>query len=230
VPFGYAAPAELRLTLLSNATPFELRTPFWAAPHPTALRRTQLCYAASFELHRTLLSYADSYWATELLSLPFSKPTHYQPEVRRIHSATLKGHCHEIFCFWFISWISFPKPLIIPLGPFQNLLKIRGDIRSSRFATGGVVELAYRIFFFNFIISCQQFDNCSHCLPPVSTTPVANLPQVSTTLAKMVEKFAACVVDTGAVVHLELRIFLRICKKIPNGLNVILWGWGETDS
>jgi hypothetical protein len=29
-----------------------------------------------------------------------------------------------------------PKPLIIPLGPFQIFSKIRGDIRSSRFATG----------------------------------------------------------------------------------------------
>jgi hypothetical protein len=33
-------------------------------------------------------------------------------------------------------------------------------------------------------------------LPPVSLTPVANLPPVLTTLAKMVEKFAASVVDT----------------------------------
>jgi hypothetical protein len=31
----------------------------------------------------------------------------------------------------------------------------------------------------------------------VSTTPVANLPPVSTTLAKMVEKFANSVADTG---------------------------------
>jgi hypothetical protein len=71
-----------------------------------------------------------------------------------------------------------------------------------------VVELAYRYFFFKFILSYQQFDNCSHCLPPasltplanlppVSLTPVANLPLVSTTLAKLVEKFAAGVVDTG---------------------------------
>jgi hypothetical protein len=29
-----------------------------------------------------------------------------------------------------------PKPLIIPLGPFRIYSKIRGDIRSSRFATG----------------------------------------------------------------------------------------------
>jgi hypothetical protein len=34
-------------------------------------------------------------------------------------------------------------------------------------------------------------------LPPALLTPVANLPLVSTTLAKMVEKFAAGVVDTG---------------------------------
>ncbi len=32
---------------------------------------------------------------------------------------------------------------------------------------------------------------------PVSVTPVANLPPVSTTLAKLVEKFAADVVYTG---------------------------------
>jgi hypothetical protein len=29
-----------------------------------------------------------------------------------------------------------PKPLIIPLGPFGFFSKIRGDIRSSTFATG----------------------------------------------------------------------------------------------
>ncbi len=34
-------------------------------------------------------------------------------------------------------------------------------------------------------------------LPPVSLTPVANLPPASTTLAKMVEKFATGVADTG---------------------------------
>ncbi len=49
--------------------------------------------------------------------------------------------------------------------------------------TFGVVELAYRyIFFFKFILSCQQFDNCSHCLTPVSFTLAANLLPVSLTL------------------------------------------------
>ncbi len=75
---------------------------------------------------------------------------------------------------------------------------------------GGEVIIWKKIFF-KFILSCQQADNWSHCLPPVSftlvanlspapLTPVANLPlvslpPVSTTLAKLVAKFA--VVDTG---------------------------------
>ncbi len=51
-------------------------------------------------------------------------------------------------------------------------------------------------------------------LPPVLLTPVANLPPVSLT----------------PVVHVDLRISPRIFRKIRNGPNGILWGWGETDS
>jgi hypothetical protein len=55
-------------------------------------------------------------------------------------------------------------------------------------------------------------------------------------------KFATGVVDTGGnftnlplvslipVVHLDSRISPRIFEKIRNGLNGILWSWGETDS
>jgi hypothetical protein len=53
----------------------------------------------------------------------------------------------------------------------------------------------------------QEFDNCSHYLPPVLFTPVASLPPasmtllatLSMTLEKLVEKIAAGVVDTGGV-------------------------------
>ncbi len=41
-------------------------------------------------------------------------------------------------------------------------------------------------YFFNFTLSCQLFDHCSHCLPPVSLTPVTNLPPVS---VELVAKF-----------------------------------------
>ena len=76
------------------------------------------------------------------------------------------------------------------------------------------------------------------------------MPPVSTTLGKLVAKFAAGVVDTGGklatgvvdtggnfapvslipVVNLELRISPRIFEKIRNGPNGILRGLGETDS
>ncbi len=111
-----------------------------------------------------------------------------------------------------------PKPLIITLGLFWIFSKIRGDIRSSRFATGvndtrgkwqkissrkfliilfghlKVVELTFCLQV-HFKLSAAWY--CCHYLPPVSTTPAANLPPVSTTLAKMVEKFATGVADTG---------------------------------
>jgi hypothetical protein len=51
----------------------------------------------------------------------------------------LNGHCHEIFDFRFFFWNQFPpKPLSIPLGPFQIVSKIHGGIRSSRCTTSVV--------------------------------------------------------------------------------------------
>jgi hypothetical protein len=50
----------------------------------------------------------------------------------------LKGQCHKIFDFCFFHESASPKPLSIPLGPFQFFSKIRGDIRSSRCTTGVV--------------------------------------------------------------------------------------------
>ncbi len=41
----------------------------------------------------------------------------------------------RFFAFGFFHESFSPKPLIIPIGPFQMFSKIRGDIRSSRFAT-----------------------------------------------------------------------------------------------
>jgi hypothetical protein len=62
---------------------------------------------------------------------------------------------------------------------------------------------------------------------------------VSTTLAKLVAKFAAGVADTGGkfttgVVDTGgaplLANISAIFEKIRNGPNGIIWGWGETDS
>ena len=54
------------------------------------------------------------------------------------HSLTLslKGQCHEIFDFWFFSWISFPQAPEYTIRDISNFSKIRGDIRSSMCTTG----------------------------------------------------------------------------------------------
>jgi hypothetical protein len=141
----------------------------------------------------------------------------------------LKGQCHKIFCFWFFLESVSPNPLIIPLGPFRIFSKIRGYIRSSRFAsgvndTGGNLppvssipvaichwrrwhrrQICRRYRWHRWQISHryqQRKRKWWKNLPPVSLIPVANLPRVSP----------------------------RIFEKIRNGLNGILWGWGETDS
>jgi hypothetical protein len=64
------------------------------------------------------------------------------------------------------------------------------------------VELSYRyIFAFKFTLRSQQPDIVPipvANLPPVLLVPVANLQTVSTTLAKLVAKFADGVIDTGS--------------------------------
>ncbi len=183
-----------------------------------------------------------------------------------------KGQCHEIFDFWFFFNESVsPKAREYTIRAISNFSKICGDICSSRCTTGVVNHKSFNYFVWtplgsrvnlqmhlclqvHFKVSAAWY--CSHYLPPVSLTPVANLPvllipvanllpvsltlvanlpQESTTLAKLLAKFAAGVVDTGGkfatgvvytVVHLDLRISPWICEKIWNDPNGILWGWG----
>jgi hypothetical protein len=75
------------------------------------------------------------------------------------------------------------------------------------------IYIFFCIMVYNYIIHRyqQRQRNWWKNLPPVSLILVANLPSVSLI----------------PVVHLELRISPRIFEKIRNGLNGILWGWGE---
>jgi len=66
---------------------------------------------------------------------------------------------------------------------------------------------------FSLISSPEPLVYWLQILPPVSTTPAANLPLVSTTLAKLVAKFADGFVDTGG----------KVCQQYTQGL-------GGTDS
>ncbi len=114
---------------------------------------------------------------------------------------TLKGQCHEIFCFWFFSWISFPpapEPQTVS-NFFENSrrysqLKVCHRYQQHRWQ---MEKIFNQKNFNNFVWSplgirgniyihfCLQVHfqmsaawYCSHYLPPVSMTPVANLPAV----------------------------------------------------
>ncbi len=89
----------------------------------------------------------------------------------------LKGQCHEIFCFRFLSWITFPQ------APDNNFKIISNFFENSR--RYSQVNVHHRVY------------DIGGKLLPVSTTSAANLPPVSTTLAANFATSSPCVVDTG---------------------------------
>ncbi len=85
------------------------------------------------------------------------------------------GQCHEIFCFWFFSWISFPP------APKYSIRNVSNFFKNSQRYSQVKVHLRYQQ---------HQRQNChwyqrhqQQILPPgllVLLIPVANLPPVST--------------------------------------------------
>ncbi len=102
----------------------------------------------------------------------------------------LKGQCHAIFDFWLFYGSVFPEHLSIQPRPFQIFSKIRGDIRGSRYTTGvndtggkwkksssrKILIILFGHLQVYLKVSAAWY--CFHYLPPVSTTPVTNLPPV----------------------------------------------------
>ncbi len=74
-----------------------------------------------------------------------------------IMSFTIKGQCHEIFCFWFFSWISFPP------APEYSIKTVLNFYENSR------IYLQLKVCLFQ--VSAAWF--CSHYLPEVSLIQVA---------------------------------------------------------
>jgi hypothetical protein len=103
--------------------------------------------------------------------------------------------------FFFLHESSFSKPLKIRLGLFQIFPKILlGDIRKSKYTTDindTDGKFADGVNYTGDKFAAGVNDNSGY-LPLVSMIPLVNLPPVPATL----------------VVHLELRIFPRIKKKI----------------
>ncbi len=153
--------------------------------------------------------------------------------INKYNAVWLKGQCHEIFDFWFFSWISFPQAPEYTTGVVSNFfensrrysqLKVCHRCQRYRWQMqkifnhksfnylvwtplGSIVNL-YKHFCLQVHFKVSAAWYCSNYLPPVANchrcrwyrrqmTPVANLPPVSTTLAKLVAKFAAGVADTA---------------------------------
>ncbi len=116
----------------------------------------------------------------------------------------LKGQSHEIFCFWFFSWISFPQASDCTIRVVSNFLEnsrrypqlkvchrcqqhrwqMDKTCKQKNFNNFVWTPLGSRVnIYINFCLQVQFKVSaawyCCHYLPPVSLTPVANLPPVS---------------------------------------------------
>ncbi len=91
-----------------------------------------------------------SIFSTELLLL------HGPKLIKWCVTIPLKGQCHEIFCFWFFSWISFPPAPEYPIRTVSNFFE-----NSRRYSQ---VKVHHR----------YQRHRWQNCRRPVSMTPVAN--------------------------------------------------------
>ncbi len=196
----------------------------------------------------------------------------------------LKGQCHEIFCFRFFSWITFPQApdnnIRIISNFFENLRRysqvkvhhrcqrhrwqIRHRCQWHRWQIAGGINNIGGKFCHQFPLCCwHRWQICHRCqrfrrhlrrchLHPwqiIGTISGSrhlkvNLKAklyiyVSSTAQRWPNKiikifliedfFHLPPVSLTPVANIELRISPRIFEKIRNGLNGILWGWGETD-
>ncbi len=168
-----------------------------------------------------------------------------------------KGQCHEIFDFWFFSWISFPQAPEYTIWAVSNFfensrrysqLKVCHRCRWHRWQMQNIfnhksfnylvctpreVEETYRnIFAFKFTLRSQQPNIvpfiCHRCRR--HRWQVSLIPAAILPPVLLIPVANLPPVSLIPVVHLDLRISPRIFEKIRNGPNGILWGWGETDS
>ncbi len=93
----------------------------------------------------------------------------------------LKGQCHEIFCFWFFSWISFPQAPEYSIKTISNFFE-----KSQRYSpfkvytfgindTGGKFSTSFASVVDTGGKSATGVNDAGGKLPPMPMTPAANL-------------------------------------------------------
>ncbi len=148
----------------------------------------------------------------------------------------LKGRSHKIFlCFRIFSWIIFPKPLKITLGPFRIFPKIHGDICKSR-CTNSINDTGGKTFCHPYRWCCWYrwpilgaISDCWHL--KVNLKEKLDLCVNSTTqrCKKIIKDcFHLPPVSKTQLVHLELRISQRIFEeKFEMAFMVYSGTWGK---
>jgi hypothetical protein len=99
----------------------------------------------------------------------------------------LKGQCHENFCFWFFSSVSFPPAPEYPIRTLSNFQKF-----AETFASQGAPPVSTTpVDNFSPPVSLVMLISVAN-LPPVPTIPAANLPLVSMTPVQNMETISGC--------------------------------------
>ncbi len=143
------------------------------------------CYNYAFSQRKAIFSVANINKNVVFLSKAFCISYRTLTYVQQISITfyftivSLKGQCHEIF---FSHESDSPQPQSIPSGPFQIFSKIRRDTRKSRYTTG-INDTGGKFG--------TGVNDAGGKLPPVSTTPAANLlPGVDDTGGKQWEQLS----------------------------------------
>ncbi len=160
----------------------------------------------------------------------------------------LKGQCHEIFCFWFFSWITFPQApdniIWIVSNFFENSrrysqVKVHHRCQRHRWQIAAGINDTGGKFFHQFLLCCwhrwQIIGTISGCRYLKVNLKAKIYIYVSSTTQRWPNKIIKIfLIDDffhlpPAVANLELRISPRIFEKIRNGPDGIIRGLGETD-
>ncbi len=145
----------------------------------------------------------------------------------RLTAYHLQGQCHEIFDYWFFSWISFPQASEYTITAISNFfensqrysrLKVHHRCQRHRWQMAKIFKLKN---FNNFVwapLGSRVNIYINFCLQVHFKVSAAwyfshYLPPVSTTQGELVVKFAAGVVDTGCSAQTQTRIGLL--EEIP---------------
>jgi hypothetical protein len=150
----------------------------------------------------------------------------------------LKGQCHEIFCFWIFSSISFPPAPEYPIKTVSNFfensrrysqLKVDHWCRWHQWQICHKYQ-PHRWQTMGLISGCRYLKvNLKAKMYICVTSTIQRCPNKIIKIFLIADFFHLPPLSLTPVANLDLRISPQIFEKIRNGPNGILWGWGETD-